>query len=241
MSLLEKFERLLLYANIIEPQYFILSVVFFLLLTGWKFALVFFVLVIIHENGHAWEAMRQRMGFHGITVYPFGGLAHISGLPTRMSMLSICLMGPIWGLAPSVVLLAAYYLTQNADFAAGAAAMATLNLLNLLPIAILDGGKVAKALTGKPKQTFIAGTILAGILLLFDPGLILFVFLITYFGYNVELKSELENRMYTDPVLEMDIAKGFLAYLAVIGCFLVVLALAGGLTDPFYWQDVLVH
>mgnify|MGYP000597257715 FL=1 len=55
-------------------------------------------------------------------------------------------MGPIWGLVLSIGVFGLYYVTSNPLFAAASSWMALINLVNLIPINPLDGGRILKSL-----------------------------------------------------------------------------------------------
>lgn len=115
----------------------------------WQFAVIILSMLIVHEYGHIWAMQRCGIKTKGIYLIPFvGGLAVSDGMAkSRWDEVYIALMGPIFGLALSVVSLVIYYATANPLFAATASWMAMVNIINLFPITPLDGGRVLKAVT----------------------------------------------------------------------------------------------
>lgn len=123
-----------------------------LLFTGFTFApalwLGFFVLVILHELGHA--ALVRRFGYQvvAVRVHAFGGDCQWSGDPTRAEVAVVA-----WGgvLAEAVVLVATYALIlvfgwpESPMLWALAYTFTAVNLrmiiFNLMPIPPLDGHK----------------------------------------------------------------------------------------------------
>ena len=127
------------------------SVAAYSTLFTWQFALILVAAIFIHEMGHVASMRRCGMPVKGIYLLPFvGGVAvGRADAENRLSEAQnyeIAMMGPVFGLASVLPLLAAYGLT-GADFWGAAAAMiALVNLFNLLPIFPLDGGRVLRAL-----------------------------------------------------------------------------------------------
>ncbi len=117
----------------------------------YPFALVFgFLLIIfIHELGHAIviRAKGLRAGF--MVFIPFiGGAVTLKDQPrSAYDDAQIGLAGPILGTAASLVALQLYKWTDQPLYLAIAAAGFMLNLFNLIPIGMLDGGRISGAVT----------------------------------------------------------------------------------------------
>lgn len=128
---------------------FLASLVIWSYLFSLKFSVILIVSILIHEYGHYYW-----MGREGITkrrmffLPPFGAVA-ISDQPwpTRGAETRIALAGPVLGLV-SVFLFYLLWLIYGLPLFLGAMALACyLNLFNLLmPIALLDGGRVIKSI-----------------------------------------------------------------------------------------------
>lgn len=117
----------------------------------WQFALILVAAIFIHEMGHIWSMRRCGMPVKGIYLIPFmGGVAvGKADAENRLSEAQnyeIAMMGPVFGLASVLPLLAAYGVTGGDFWGASAAVVALVNLFNLLPIFPLDGGRVLRAL-----------------------------------------------------------------------------------------------
>ena len=82
----------------------------------------------------------------------------------------IGLAGPIYGLGAAVVALGLWLATKHPIFAAIAGVGAWINLFNLLPIAMLDGGRGFRAMSRI--QKFIAAAAALGALFFTDDGLL---------------------------------------------------------------------
>jgi Zn-dependent protease len=82
----------------------------------------------------------------GIWMIPFmGGMAFMNPPQTRGQEAVIALGGPLFGLLSVPVIAGVWPLTGDRAWAAYAAIVALVNLFNLLPIGILDGGRVTQA------------------------------------------------------------------------------------------------
>ena len=119
-----------------------IAVAAYALIWGWKFAIGVVALIFLHEMGHFIEA--QREGLHPkLPVFiPFLGayVAYTRGHPWQTVRVAIA--GPIMGGAAAFV----FYLvakSQHSDLLYALAYFGFLiNLFNLLPFGILDGGAI---------------------------------------------------------------------------------------------------
>jgi Zn-dependent protease len=114
------------------------------LLWGWAFGVGLVALILVHELGHYVEA--KRVGFNpALPVFiPFLGayvaLRDMPFDPWRISRVTIA--GPLVGGAGALALLAAGEAVDSDLLRALAYTGFLLNLLNLIPIGILDGGRL---------------------------------------------------------------------------------------------------
>lgn len=133
-------------------------------------ALLLFVCVLLHELGHALTARAFGIPVSGMTLFIFGGVAHIAKEASRPWIeLCITLAGPLvslalaWGCgqAAQVIALpsAAAALLQYLS-----AINTGLLLFNLLPGFPLDGGRVLRAIIWGWTGNWMAATRVAGAL-----------------------------------------------------------------------------
>jgi Zn-dependent protease len=119
-----------------------ISVAAYALIWGWRFAVGFVLLILVHELGHYLEARRQ--GLHpALPVFiPFlGAYVAIKDAPFdpwRNGLVSIA--GPIAGGLGSLGVLLAGEALDSRLLLALAYTGFFLNLFNLIPIGFLDGG-----------------------------------------------------------------------------------------------------
>lgn len=137
---------------------------------GWKFAVVFVLLILVHEMGH-WVVLR---GF-GVKVslpYFIPGLgafvAQKEMTANNVQDAAAAIAGPAVGIAASAICQAYGVATGNAFWIAAAHVGYLLNLFNLIPVLPLDGGRIAGAIDPR----------------LWMLGLVLFVAYIATSGFN---------------------------------------------------------
>jgi Zn-dependent protease len=145
------------------------------LLWGWKFALGVVVLIFLHEMGHFLEAARERLSPSWPVFIPFLGayVRHTRGNPWQTARVAIA--GPILGGAAA---LGCFLLGQANDsdllIALGYFGF-VLNLFNLIPFGILDGGAVWRStrwlwLGGGRTKAIASGVLYVGTAILLALG-----------------------------------------------------------------------
>ena len=137
------------------------------LIWGWPFAVGLVLLIFIHEMGHFLEARREGLGPSWPVFVPFLGayVKHTRGNPWQTARVAIA--GPALGGVAAL----ACYLIGRADGSNLLVALAyfgfILNLFNLLPIGILDGGAIWRStrflwLGGGRDKAIVAAVLFAG-------------------------------------------------------------------------------
>lgn len=128
---------------------FFASVWFYALFWGWKFAVIFVVLILVHELGHALVAR-----FSGISAsLPYfipglGAFTKIAPHPVSpVADASIALAGPLVGTLGALACYAIGEATGAQIWIAAAYTGFFLNLFNLAPMGPLDGARVAAAVS----------------------------------------------------------------------------------------------
>jgi Zn-dependent protease len=116
---------------------------------GIKFGLGFAVLVLIHEMGHFIDIKRRGLPAEMPVFLPgFGAYVRWRALGVSLeTRAAISLAGPLAGFLASLICALLWWETGNSLWAALARAGAWLNLLNLIPVWVLDGGQAALALS----------------------------------------------------------------------------------------------
>jgi len=143
-------------------------------LSGWtimlsfEFAVTLLAILMFHEYGHIRAMKRFGIPTKGIYIIPFvGGVAVGDSPKTHWQELYIAMMGPVFGLAMSVAFFIAFLITDNHFVGLVASVSALVNLVNLLPIYPLDGGRVVKALvySGRSRFIYVGLVVISGLLI----------------------------------------------------------------------------
>jgi len=179
--------------------------------SGVAFILVLFVIVVLHELGHALTARRYGIRTSDITLFPIGGVARLERMPEDPKQeLVVALAGPAVNL---VLALLIFGVLAGASLLTGLASAMILgsgfllNLLwvniflaafNLLPAFPMDGGRVLRALLALRmnyvRATNIAARVgqamalaigLAGILVTHNPFMVV-IAIFVYLGAGQE-------------------------------------------------------
>ena len=123
------------------------SVLAYSALYTWEFAIVLTAAIVIHEFGHVLAMRRLGIPTRGLFLIPFfGGVALGNRANTARQEAIVAGAGPGFGLLSLLPLLAAYMITGAPKWAAYGGFVALVNLFNLLPIGILDGGRLLRAI-----------------------------------------------------------------------------------------------
>jgi Zn-dependent protease len=119
-----------------------IAIAAYALIFGWKFAVGFVLLILIHETGHYIEAKREGLNPKLPVFIPFLGayVQYTRGHPWQTVRVAIA--GPILGGAAAGVCLAIAQSNGSRLMYALAYSGFFLNLFNLLPFGIFDGGAV---------------------------------------------------------------------------------------------------
>jgi PDZ domain-containing secreted protein/Zn-dependent protease/CBS domain-containing protein len=130
-------------------------------------SLLFFASILLHEIGHAWQALKEGMRIHGITLWLLGGVARFSGMfPSPGAEFRIAIAGPLVSIGLALVfwlVTAAGNAVGLPDAAVGVADyLARINAIvvafNLVPALPLDGGRVLRAWLWRRQGSFSAAT-----------------------------------------------------------------------------------
>jgi hypothetical protein len=119
------------------------------LLFPWTFALGFVVLLFIHEMGHVWVAKRKGLSVSAPIFIPFlGAMILLKRQPKdAVTEAAVALGGPALGSVAALLCLGIGFWTGSEVWYALAYVGAFVNLLNLLPLHPLDGGRIAVAVS----------------------------------------------------------------------------------------------
>lgn len=122
---------------------------FYWALFGAKFGIGFAVLILIHEMGHYIDIKRRGLPADMPVFLPgLGAYVRWQALGVSLETRSaISLAGPFAGFLAAVACTILWWKTGSPLWAALARSGAALNVLNLIPVWVLDGGQAALALS----------------------------------------------------------------------------------------------
>src|SRR4029077_19925632 len=115
-------------------------------------ALLFFASVLLHELGHAVVAQFFKVPVRSITLFFFGGIAHLGAEPpSALAEFAIAIAGPLVSIALSVVFFAITIVAPNVpEIFEPSKYLSFINFMlvvfNMIPGYPLDGGRVLRAL-----------------------------------------------------------------------------------------------
>jgi Zn-dependent protease len=168
-----------------------ISIAAYTLAFGWPFAVGLVLLLFVHEMGHVIQLRREGVEASAPIFIPFLGamIAAKSLGKDAVAEARVGLAGPILGSIGTLIPLAVYLATGSDLWRAIAYVGFFINLINLLPVLPLDGGR-AMAVLG-PK-VWIAGILIAVAATVFFLGPFMLIFVLLLGG--PELYHRFKNR-----------------------------------------------
>jgi Zn-dependent protease/CBS domain-containing protein len=177
-----------------------------------------FVGVLLHELGHSWTARRYGITITSITLWIFGGMAHMEDLPEDWNVeFYVALAGPAMSLLVAAVCYGLLFVVPASPvvvFVVGWLAVinVTLAVFNMLPAFPMDGGRVLRALLARSRPyadaTRTAATVGKGMALLlalaavfsFAPILLL-VAMFVYVAAGAESRATVLRDLLADMIV----------------------------------------
>jgi Zn-dependent protease len=131
-------------------------------LYGWRFGVGFAMAILIHELGHYVDIKRRGWPAEMPVFLPgLGAYVRWEALGvTLRQRAEVSLAGPLAGFIAAILCEALYVATGSPVWSALARTGAVLNILNLIPVWVLDGGQAARAL-GRPERLVLLAAALA--------------------------------------------------------------------------------
>jgi Zn-dependent protease len=126
----------------------LVSIAAYSLIWGWKFALGFVVLLLVHEMGHVIQLRREGIEASAPVFIPFLGAAVWSKSlgDNALAEARVGLAGPVLGSLGAALCIPIAEATGSDFWMALAFTGFFLNLFNLLPVVPLDGGRAMAAM-----------------------------------------------------------------------------------------------
>ena len=135
--------------------------------SGFKFGIGFAALILIHEMGHFVDIKRRGLPADMPVFLPGLG-AYVRWQAMGVSIetrAAISLAGPLAGFFASVACAVIWYQTGNPLWSSLARVGAILNLLNVIPVWVLDGGQAVLALSKTERLVLMAACGVLGLAL----------------------------------------------------------------------------
>ena len=157
----------------------------------------FTIIIVIHEIGHA-MVIRAKGLRAGVMVFiPFiGGAVTLKDQPrSAYDDAQIGLAGPIAGTAACLIVLQIYKWNGTPLYLAIAVAGFAVNLINLLPIGMLDGGRISAAVT-KWMWVFGGGALVYKVVKQPNPLMLLVLLLVAFQVYASILREKDDKAFY---------------------------------------------
>jgi len=128
--------------------------------SGWPFAAGFVLSILVHEMGHVFVAWRLGIPVSAPVFIPFvGAFILTKGVESPWKGALIGIGGPIGGALAAVFCLGMYFATGSILMLRLAGVGALLNLFNLLPFGMLDGGRITGAIS---PRIWLVGALVLG-------------------------------------------------------------------------------
>ncbi len=182
LFLLLSFKWVLIGSKVLLSSFsLVASIWFYSLFFGWPFAVVFVLLILVHELGHA--AFMRIFGVPASMPYfipGFGALITMKGRPASALQESyIALAGPLMGTVAALACYTYGEATMNKFWIAAAFTGFFLNLFNMIPVLPLDGGRIIGSVSPRVWIFGLIGLIVAAVAYhwYYNPLLIIIVLL----------------------------------------------------------------
>ncbi len=197
----------------------LVSIGAYALIWTWKFAVGFVLLILVHEMGHVLQLRREGIKASAPMFIPFVGAAvMMKELPEDAAAEArVGLAGPVLGTLGVAAPLALFFATGDDLFRALAYVGFFLNLINLLPVLPLDGGRAMAALA--PWMWLLGFAVLIVLMLFFFTPIMLLVALLggleTWRRFKARKSPESRRFHRVKPQHRVAIAAVYLGLLAV--------------------------
>lgn len=225
--------KLLKAVNVFKVALLGASVAAYSLMFTLEFALALIAVLVFHEYGHLRAMKKFGLPTKGMYLIPFvGGLAVGDSPKTRWQDVYISLMGPVYGLAMTLVFYIVYLVTDSHFAGLVTSTSALINLFNLIPVHPLDGGRVIKALVFSGRNYWALVALLAISAACFAVAWKLGLFFITFFIVlgAIDIFANWKLRLSEDitPLNRYGIVVCLLWYLLVAAAFIGLILLIAG-------------
>ncbi len=192
------------------------------LIWGWRFAVGFVVLLLVHEMGHVIQLRREGVRASAPVFVPFMGAVvwakELGG--NALAEARVGLAGPILGTIGAAACLPIASATGNDLFRALAFTGFFLNLFNLVPVLPLDGGRAMAAMA--PWMWIVGFAVMLGAAIAFPNPIILLILLLggmeTWRRFKTRREGSDETQAYyaVRPAHRLAVAGVYIALIALL-------------------------
>jgi Zn-dependent protease len=174
----------------------LLSVLAYSLIFGWRYAAGFVLLILVHEMGHYFAARRRGLPVGLPTFIPFiGAWTQLKQIPHDAETTAyIAIAGPVAGTVAALACYAAARNTGDGMLLALAYSGFLLNLINMIPAGMLDGGQITAVVS--PKLWLLGGPMVVALFFLIPNPIFLLVGLFSWPYFIAALRGEVAKHEY---------------------------------------------
>jgi Zn-dependent protease len=201
---------------------FVLSMLAFIALYwamfGWWFAVGFFASIFMHEMGHYLIVRAYGLKADLPMFIPgFGAYVRWSGTAEIDPGVraNIALAGPLFGLVSGLIAMGLYFATGQRVCLAVAQIAGWLNLLNLIPVGIFDGGKAMDAISTGQRMAILALSV-AMVFIAGEGNLLPWIGIAAATGYRLYKRDVVAPRELAGYYfIALAVANGFLSWYCI--------------------------
>lgn len=156
------------------------SIAVYSMVFGWLFAFGFVLLMFLHEYGHYMAARYRGIDVGYIAFIPFiGAWTALAKVPHDAETDAfIGLAGPVAGTLASLVCFLGGRYWGNDMLIALAYSGCVINLVNLLPVAVLDGGRITSVIS--PRLWLIGAPVLGLLFIVYPSPMFLLILILSW-------------------------------------------------------------
>lgn len=210
----------------------------------WEFAVVLVIGILIHEYGHVLVMKRVGIPTKGAYMIPgLGAVAVGERAKSQWDEFFVAAGGPVFGAVSLLPLLALYFGTGEGKWLGYASVLALVNLFNLVPIGILDGGRilrsVASSINSRAGDIAFVLSLGLGAVLVWQLGILTLgiILMLSTFEFLGERKLKAARKL---PAMTVGQRWGAAAtYLVLLVGFIAFVVAAGAVPEAFLFSHVL--
>ena len=199
----------------------LVSVAAYSLIWGLWFAVGFVILLLVHEMGHVIQLRREGIKASAPLFIPFmGAFVGMKQMPDNaLAEARVGLAGPLLGSVGAAVCLLVYGITHRDYWRALAFVGFFLNLINLLPVLPLDGGRAMAAMN--PAMWFVGFAALIALLFIAPSPILILIVLFgameTMRRWKMRRDPEQQTYYRVPPAMRLAVGLVYIGLIAALG------------------------